>query len=138
VTAPAAAGSRLNDTNVPPSESQQIYDALRGLGRNVELLVFDDDGHEIVKRENRTVLVRAMSGWLVAAFAASTHFVIIRSCRKVWTNCPPGKPLLRASSWRSTRMEAQHARWWNSRRHCARLVADRSGRRIPARLLQEL
>jgi len=48
-----------------------MYDALRGLGRNVELLVFDDDGHEIVKRENRTVLVRAMSDWLVAAFAAA-------------------------------------------------------------------
>ena len=59
----------LNDTNVPPTESQQMYDALRALGRSVELLVFDDDGHEIVRRENRSVLVRAMNDWLTAAFA---------------------------------------------------------------------
>ena len=49
--------------------SQQMYDALRALGRNVELLVFDDDGHEIDRRENRAVLVRAMNDWLTVAFA---------------------------------------------------------------------
>ena len=38
-----------------------MFDALRALGRSVELLMFDDDGHEIVKRENRAVLVRAMA-----------------------------------------------------------------------------
>ena len=59
----------LNDTNVPPTESQQMYDALHALGRGVELLTFGDDGHEIDKRENRTVLVRAMCDWLTAAFA---------------------------------------------------------------------
>ena len=57
-----------NDTNVPPSESQQMFDALRGLGRTVECLMFDDDGHQIVKRENREALVRAIGGWLAAAF----------------------------------------------------------------------
>jgi dipeptidyl aminopeptidase/acylaminoacyl peptidase len=71
MTAPLLLVHGLNDTNVPPSESQQMYDALRALGRGVELLVFDDDGHEIIKRENRTVLVRAMSNWLAAAFAAT-------------------------------------------------------------------
>jgi hypothetical protein len=35
------------------------------------MLVFDDDGHEIDKRENRAVLVGAMSDWLTAAFAAT-------------------------------------------------------------------
>jgi alpha-beta hydrolase superfamily lysophospholipase len=57
-----------NDTNVPPSESQQMFDALRALGRTVDYLVFDDDGHEIDKRENRAVLVKAMREWLIAAF----------------------------------------------------------------------
>ena len=71
VTAPLLLVHGLNDTNVPPEESQQMCDALRALGRNVELLVFDDDGHEIDKRENRDVLVKAMSDWLVAAFAAA-------------------------------------------------------------------
>jgi len=46
-----------------------MYDALCALDRTVALLVFDDDGHEIVKRENRSVLVRAMSDWLTTAFA---------------------------------------------------------------------
>jgi dipeptidyl aminopeptidase/acylaminoacyl peptidase len=58
-----------NDTNVPPGESQQMYDALRALGRTVEYLVFEDDGHELDKRENRAVLVKAMREWLLAAFA---------------------------------------------------------------------
>ena len=53
----------------PPSESQQMYDALRILGRTVEQLLFEDDGHEIDKRENRTVLVKAMGEWLTTAFA---------------------------------------------------------------------
>ena len=30
--------------------------------------MFEDDGHEIVKRENRAVLVKAMREWLTAAF----------------------------------------------------------------------
>ena len=70
LTAPLLLVHGLNDTNVPPSESQQMYDALRILGRTVEQLLFDDDGHEIDKRENRTVLVKAMGEWLTTAFAS--------------------------------------------------------------------
>ncbi|MCV7224142.1 alpha/beta hydrolase family protein [Mycolicibacterium elephantis] len=62
-----------NDTNVPPTESQQMYDALRALGRTVEYLVFDDDGHEIDRRENRAVLLKAMSEWLLAAFSPAAQ-----------------------------------------------------------------
>ncbi|OBA88639.1 peptidase S9 [Mycobacteriaceae bacterium 1482268.1] len=69
LTAPLLLVHGLNDTNVPPSESQQMYDALRTLGRNVEQLLFADDGHEIDKRENRAVLVKAMCDWLTTAFA---------------------------------------------------------------------
>ena len=68
LTAPLLLVHGANDTNVPPSESQQMFDALRGLGRTVECLMFDDDGHQIVKRENREALVRAIGGWLTAAF----------------------------------------------------------------------
>ncbi len=57
-----------NDTNVPPGESRQMFEALQALERTVELLFFDDDGHEIVKRENRAVLVDAMKRWLTRAF----------------------------------------------------------------------
>ena len=69
LTAPLLLVHGANDTNVPPSESQQMFDALRRLGRTVECLMFDDDGHQIVKRENREALVRAIKGWLTTAFA---------------------------------------------------------------------
>ena len=61
LTAPLLLVHGANDTNVPPSESQQMFEALRSLDRTVELLTFGDDGHEIVKRENRAVLVNAMT-----------------------------------------------------------------------------
>lgn len=69
VSAPLLLVHGLNDTNVPPSESEQMYDALTALGRRAELLLFDDDGHEIDKRENRAVLLKAMTAWLTDAFA---------------------------------------------------------------------
>ncbi|MCH9759539.1 MAG: alpha/beta fold hydrolase [Actinomycetia bacterium] len=68
VTAPLLLVHGRTDTNVPPSESEQMYDALRALGRRAELLLFDDDGHEIDKRENRAVLLEAMTVWLTDAF----------------------------------------------------------------------
>ncbi|MCV7152423.1 alpha/beta hydrolase family protein [Mycolicibacterium pyrenivorans] len=69
MTAPLLLVHGLNDTNVPPSESQQMCDALSALGRKVDLLLFEDDGHEIDKRENRAVLLKAMTDWLTGAFA---------------------------------------------------------------------
>ncbi|MFW0151898.1 alpha/beta hydrolase family protein [Mycobacterium sp. smrl_JER01] len=68
VTAPLLLVHGLNDTNVPPSESQQMYDALVALDRPVRLLTFEDDGHEIDKRENRAALRKAMTAWLIDAF----------------------------------------------------------------------
>jgi dipeptidyl aminopeptidase/acylaminoacyl peptidase len=46
-----------------------MRDALNALGRTVELLIFDDDGHEIIKRENRASLAKAITEWLCQAFA---------------------------------------------------------------------
>jgi len=70
VTAPLLLVHGANDTNVPPGESLQMYRALRALGRQVELLMFDDDGHEIVRRENRERLAGAVTRWLTEAFSA--------------------------------------------------------------------
>lgn len=58
-----------NDTNVPVSESEQMVEALQRIGCDVRYLLFIDDGHGIVKRENRAVLATAMSDWLTEAFA---------------------------------------------------------------------
>jgi alpha-beta hydrolase superfamily lysophospholipase len=76
LTAPLLLVHGANDTNVPPSESEQMCEALRLLHRKVELLIFDDDGHEIDKRENRAVLVKAMREWLIDAFDTKSDFVI--------------------------------------------------------------
>ncbi|ULE35782.1 alpha/beta hydrolase family protein [Mycobacterium sp. IDR2000157661] len=70
LTAPLLLVHGANDTNVPPSESQQMFEALQTLNRRVDLLMFSDDGHEIDKRENRAVLVKAMCEWLIEAFSA--------------------------------------------------------------------
>jgi dienelactone hydrolase len=71
LTAPLLVVHGANDTNVPVSESEQIVEALRERGRDVRYLLFDDDGHGIVKRENRAALVTAVSEWLCAAFAGA-------------------------------------------------------------------
>jgi dipeptidyl aminopeptidase/acylaminoacyl peptidase len=72
LVAPLLVVHGAHDTNVPVSESEQIVDALRRAGRHVRYLLFADDGHEIVKRENRAVLATAMCDWLTMAFAATT------------------------------------------------------------------
>ena len=68
LTAPLLVVHGANDTNVPVSESEQIVDALRWASRDVSYLLFSDDGHGIIKRENRAALVAAMSEWLNRAF----------------------------------------------------------------------
>ncbi|HEV7419154.1 MAG TPA: alpha/beta fold hydrolase [Mycobacterium sp.] len=68
LTAPLLLVHGANDTNVPVGESRQMFDALQSLGRRVELLMFDDDGHAIVKRENRMTLVKTIGEWLTEAF----------------------------------------------------------------------
>ncbi len=68
LTAPLLVVHGANDTNVPVSDSEQIVDALRQAGRDVRYLLFTDDGHGIIKRENRAALAVAMSEWLTRAF----------------------------------------------------------------------
>jgi dipeptidyl aminopeptidase/acylaminoacyl peptidase len=69
LTAPLLVVHGANDTNVPVTESDQIVDALRQAGRDARFLLFEDDGHDIAKRENRAVLAAAISDWLDIAFA---------------------------------------------------------------------
>jgi dienelactone hydrolase len=71
LTAPLLVVHGANDTNVPASESEQIVDALRQTGRDVRYVLFSDDGHEIVKRENRAALAAEISEWLKRAFTTT-------------------------------------------------------------------
>ncbi|OBF60261.1 peptidase S9 [Mycobacterium sp. 852002-50816_SCH5313054-b] len=72
LTAPLLVVHGAHDTNVPVGESEQIVAALREAGREVRYLLFADDGHEIVKRENHEALAAAMTEWLTEAFAPPT------------------------------------------------------------------
>ena len=71
LTAPLLVVHGANDTNVPVGESEQIVDALRQAGRDVSYLLFSDDGHGIVKRENREALAGAIKDWLNRAFGST-------------------------------------------------------------------
>ena len=71
LTAPLLVVHGAHDTNVPVSESEQIVDALRQRGRDVRYLLFGNDGHGIIKRENRAVLAAAMTEWMITAFDAA-------------------------------------------------------------------
>jgi dienelactone hydrolase len=71
LTAPLLVVHGAHDTNVPVAESEQIVDALREAGRVVRFLLFDDDGHGLEKRENRTALTAAVAEWLTDAFSAA-------------------------------------------------------------------
>jgi dipeptidyl aminopeptidase/acylaminoacyl peptidase len=53
IEAPLLVSHGANDPRVPLSEAEQIVARLEELGRTVELMVFDDEGHGIVKLVNR-------------------------------------------------------------------------------------
>jgi dipeptidyl aminopeptidase/acylaminoacyl peptidase len=53
-----------NDPRVVKSESDQLVEKLRSLGRTVEYIVFDDEGHGFTKRKNELATMRASVGWL--------------------------------------------------------------------------
>jgi dipeptidyl aminopeptidase/acylaminoacyl peptidase len=49
-----------NDPRVPMSESDQMVEALRELGKTVDYLVFDNEGHGIFRLENKKVAYTAI------------------------------------------------------------------------------
>jgi len=53
-----------NDPRVVKSESDQLVDKLRSLGRTVEYIVFEDEGHGFTKRKNELATMRASVDWL--------------------------------------------------------------------------
>ena len=53
IVAPLLVIHGANDPRVPLGEATQIVDRLTELGRTVDLMVFDDEGHGIVKLPNR-------------------------------------------------------------------------------------
>jgi dipeptidyl aminopeptidase/acylaminoacyl peptidase len=53
-----------NDPRVPVSEAEQIVERLKALGRTVEYLRFDDEGHGIVKLKNKLIAYPVIAEFL--------------------------------------------------------------------------
>jgi dipeptidyl aminopeptidase/acylaminoacyl peptidase len=58
------------DSNVPLGEARQIVGALRRLGRPVEYLQLDGEGHEYRRADSRKILIRRMLRFLSRALTA--------------------------------------------------------------------
>jgi dipeptidyl aminopeptidase/acylaminoacyl peptidase len=61
-----------NDTRVVKAESDQIVERLRALGRTVEYMVFEDEGHGFTKTANWLKALRATVAWFEKHLGASS------------------------------------------------------------------
>lgn len=73
IRAPLLVVHGRNDPRVPVQEAEQIVASLRQRGRPVELLVFDDEGHGIVRKENQ------VTAWSRASEFLEEHLVGARA-----------------------------------------------------------
>lgn len=64
VCAPLLVLQGARDPRVVKEESDQMVERLRGLGREVEYHVFDDEGHGFTKRANQVRAYRLIAGFL--------------------------------------------------------------------------
>jgi dipeptidyl aminopeptidase/acylaminoacyl peptidase len=64
IRAPLLVIQGANDPRTVKAESDQMVERLRALGRTVEYLVFEDEGHSFVKPANLLKAFRAAAEWL--------------------------------------------------------------------------
>ena len=64
VRAPLLVMQGANDPRVVKPESDQMVERLRELGREVDYVVFEDEGHGFTKRENQVRAARLAADWL--------------------------------------------------------------------------
>jgi dipeptidyl aminopeptidase/acylaminoacyl peptidase len=64
VQAPLLVIQGATDPRVVKPESDQLVEKLRSLGRTVEYVVFDDEGHGFTKRPNELKAMRLSAEWL--------------------------------------------------------------------------
>lgn len=60
-----------NDPRVTARESQDVVDQLRATGKQVELLLFADEGHDVLKYANRVACYSAIADFFVAHLTAA-------------------------------------------------------------------
>jgi dipeptidyl aminopeptidase/acylaminoacyl peptidase len=71
VTTPLLVIQGATDPRVVKGESDQLVDKLKSLGREVEYVVFDDEGHGFTKRANELRAYRLTAEWLERHLAPS-------------------------------------------------------------------
>ncbi len=64
VTTPLLVIQGAKDPRVVKAESDQLVDTLRTLGREVEYVVFEDEGHGFTKRQNEVRAMELSADWL--------------------------------------------------------------------------
>jgi pimeloyl-ACP methyl ester carboxylesterase len=63
ITAPLLVIQGRNDPRVVEGESHDLVEELRGQGRDVDYLVFEDEGHDVLKLPNRVRCYDAITGF---------------------------------------------------------------------------
>ncbi|WP_286955794.1 alpha/beta hydrolase family protein, partial [Arsenicicoccus sp. UBA2120] len=71
IDAPVLLVHGAHDTNVPPSESQQLAEAVQAAGGTARCEIVPDEGHEIVQPARRRAAAELVRDWTLAAFAAA-------------------------------------------------------------------
>jgi dipeptidyl aminopeptidase/acylaminoacyl peptidase len=61
ISAPLLVTQGKNDPRVVESESRQVVDYLRSKGKHVEYLMFEDEGHDVLRLENRITVYNAIT-----------------------------------------------------------------------------
>ncbi|WP_132429781.1 S9 family peptidase [Pseudonocardia endophytica] len=71
ITVPLLVVHGAHDTNVPLGEAHRIVAALDGAEVPAELVIFDDEGHEILDRRSRERFVRDTARWLATTLGVT-------------------------------------------------------------------
>jgi pimeloyl-ACP methyl ester carboxylesterase len=70
ITCPLLVIQGKNDPRVVERESRDLVDELRALGKDVEYLVFEDEGHDVLKLPNRVRCYESIVGFFSAQLAS--------------------------------------------------------------------
>lgn len=65
MTCPMLVIQGRNDPRVAAAESEDLVNGLREQGKQIELLVFEDEGHDVLKYENRVTCYNAITDFFV-------------------------------------------------------------------------
>ena len=60
-----------NDPRVVEQESRDLAEELRNLGKHVDYLVFEDEGHDVLKLANRVRCYDAIAGFFSTQLAGA-------------------------------------------------------------------